>query len=528
MMKENELNILMVQLESNIVEMIKNHQYTEAKYLIDEAIKILEATNIFNASIYYFKFHIASHENDLEVIKYCADIFLRDYSSNPIVTRQYQILFKEVLYSRLLIMSQENINPIKQLLWIGILEVLSRALGDTSEFYEELNVLRDSIQIEHLLTNRRKMIILDKNCPDITSGFSVAEFNTYFKLIKDSCLLSESPEFSLKSLKYEEKFPETKGKFDYFNFYELINELKGLELFYESSLAYMLFLEQAYKYLPILEALSIPFVFTLYSTVGYIPRNPDSDARLHAVCSSKFLKKVIVCSQLDYKYLHDIIGVPSEKLEYIYGVVTQAEYWEKNKQEKMYYKKDKTTFDICFVAHRYTPRGENKGYPLFVEIIQELAQKYEDMRFHVVGGFSKDDIDIADAIEKVSFYGKQSQHFFPDFYKNMDIMLNLEQNCNYDQRQVFMSASAAQSGLNEVAVFVLDEHNINTEFESGYHLEILKNDTQYIIEIIEKYYTNVDQLYQLANRGMIKFREVYGYQSQMEPRVKLLRSFFTS
>ena len=57
-------------------------------------------------------------------------------------------------------------------------------------------------------------------------------------------------------------------------------------------------------------------------------------------------------------------------------------------QKKRFYKKNKNTFDICFVAYNYGDKGKSKGYDLFIESILKLCDsvnlKENDIRFHEI------------------------------------------------------------------------------------------------------------------------------------------------
>lgn len=56
---------------------------------------------------------------------------------------------------------------------------------------------------------------------------------------------------------------------------------------------------------------------------------------------------------------------------------------------------DKSRLDICFMAHKYTTYGQDKGYNVFVSVATILRQYHEDIYFHVVGPFDPKVIDVS-------------------------------------------------------------------------------------------------------------------------------------
>lgn len=521
----SEFNLLIKNLKSNIMDFIRKGELQTAEIFIEKGINIVNSLNTFDPGLFFLKIRLEIMNNKIDIAIKDMNLVLEDYCNMSTIDRDYAFFLEKIILEVVNVMEVKNENILNILLFYCMLKSFSTSNENIESYDIKIESLRKTLDLKLRKTKRERIFILDKNSPDITSGFSVAEFNYYFQRLNNCYLYSESHNFDVKSCEYIHKFPFTQGRFIKFSFYDLITELKGIDDFLSCSLIYTLFLERAYRYLPIMELLNIPFVFTLYSSLGYVPGDSDSDFRLKKVCESRMMKKVIVCSKYDYKYINENIGIPKEKIEYIYGVVTQEDYWSENKKDKNYYKKDKETFDICFIAHRYTPRGENKGYPIFIEVAKRLSNYSKDIQFHVVGGFTKEDIDVIDLKEKIHFYGKKEQSFFPEFYSNMDILLNLEQNCSFDKRKVFMSASAAQSGLNEVAVFTFDESNINTEFTDGKDIVILQKDIDKIIERILFYYNDLNELYNLSNSCMKKFKQVYGLETQMKPRFNLIKNY---
>jgi glycosyltransferase involved in cell wall biosynthesis len=361
-----------------------------------------------------------------------------------------------------------------------------------------------------------KLIILDDTFPNLASGFRIAEFSYYLREYEISEAFSISAGFELVKSQYIQYYPDIAHKIQPFN---TNND-------FSCSLFYMVFLLNAYFFLPLIEYYQTPFVFTLYADGKYFIDDPVSDEQLQTVCSSPYLKKVIVTQKIDYDYLMQKDFLPPEKIEYIYGVVTQTDYWEKNLVPKKYYPKDKNTFDICFVAYKYIERGIDKGYDIFVETAKKLAPLSEDIRFHVVGGFTENDIDVTAIRDRIKFYSRQHQGFFPSFYSKMDLLLTPDHASKlHPGKYVFISTSMVQTALNGVALFCIDEKKINTEFQNGTDLVILPDNIDGIVETISNYFHNLEDLYKLSANGMKKFKRIYAFDNQMKRRVEILNEF---
>jgi glycosyltransferase involved in cell wall biosynthesis len=393
------------------------------------------------------------------------------------------------------------------------LNYLSKIWNKSSEILGLINELRFKIKKQN---QKNKIIILDETFPNMASGFRIAEYSYYLKNYENSEVYSyiPSPYFEQYKNEYEKYYPDLAHRVHQFN----------PNADFSCSLFYMIFLKNAYMFLPIIEQYKIPFIFTLYAGGDFYLNDPQSDAKLSKVCKSPYLKKIIVNQKIGYEYLVSKKFISTDKIEYIFGVVTQQDYWKENEFKKKYYKQDKNTFDICFVAYKYIDKGLNKGYDTFIEVAKKLSKVSEDIRFHVVGGFDENDIEISDFRDKITFYGRQYQEFFPQFYSKVDILLSLERpfilhSGSFDG---FPTTSAVQTALNGVAVFATDTLNQNDGFKNGEDIVILPQNIVGIVETIIYYYNNVDKLYELSKKCKEAFTKVYSMENQLSNRKKVI------
>lgn len=244
-------------------------------------------------------------------------------------------------------------------------------------------------------------VIIDSTFPQKNPrGFRNTEINEYFKKIKKCASFTMYPmkpdsdawfthgygmtkeEFKENKKNYLKIYPQNKKKIF------LLKENKK----YDFKLCYSFFLAETYTLLPFYEKNQIPFIFTLYPGGGFGLNFKKSDNMLKKIFQSKYFKGVIVTQPITKKYLLEKKLCPNKKIHYIKGGWVQ---FKKNEiYKKNFYKKDKPTFDICFVARKYSPKGIDKGYDLFIKTAKILCRKTKDIMFHVIGNFTPEDIDI--------------------------------------------------------------------------------------------------------------------------------------
>ena len=373
---------------------------------------------------------------------------------------------------------------------------------------------------------RERLVILDDIFPQLLSAFRIAEYNRYLKQFGTAevhstagafPLVGEKRRFSEVLEEYESYYPQHRHRV--YRFSARRN--------YESRLIYTVFINNAFRFIRIAERHNVPFVFTLYPGGGFHLYEAAVDDKVRRVCSSPTFRKVIVTQRVSYDYLVERELCDPGKVEFIYGVVVPSDRLAKEPLAKKYYQKDKDTFDICFIAGKYTAKGVDKGYDVFVDVARLLARRHGDILFHVVGPFDETDIEIADIRDRVRFYGPKHTDFFPAFYAHMDIMLSLSipflrSPGNFDG---FPTASSIEAGLCGVAVFSTDMLNLNVAFKNGHDIVIIPRDAEEVCGVVNRYYTNYDGLCELARRGQEAFGRVFAIETQMRPRLRVLSEY---
>jgi hypothetical protein len=413
---------------------------------------------------------------------------------------------------------------------VGIAQAIARILkSKVTQLTTDLNERFASLADD-------RIIILDDIFPHLLSAFRIAEYNTYLAKYPNSVVYSTGTSFKYLNdtrsfqevlQEYLQYYPQFKSRVAEFS-PDSMSILRG-------SLVYLVFLNNAFNFINLIEKSEIPFIFTLYPGGGFIPDEEESDQKLFRVCSSKYFKKVIVTQKYIGDYLIDKKMCTPDQVELIYGVVTSIETIINDKLEKKYYKINKETFDICFVAHKYMIRGLNKGYDVFVEVAKSLYNLHgNNFVFHVVGNFDETDIEVSELKDSIKFYGTRTTDWFPQFYANMDIIMSPNIPLHYIMPEVkksfidgFPTGCCVEAGFCGTAVFCTDTVHQNIAFKSGEDIVLIPRDVETICTIVSRYYHDPQALYELSCAGQRSFRNIFKLENQMKPRLGLISKALT-
>ncbi|MDI6644797.1 MAG: glycosyltransferase [Methanobacteriaceae archaeon] len=385
-----------------------------------------------------------------------------------------------------------------------------------------INKLR-SLKNKISLRENSDLIILDDLFPHPLSAFRLQEFNSYLNYFKKTKIYTRPLSFpaikekrSLESIikDYEKKYPRFKGKVKKFYPRKILI----------GKIAYMIFLNNTYSYIDILEKYKIPFLFTLYPGGGFQLYQEVSNKKLKRIFSSPCFRKVITTQKITYDYLIDNNFCQPNDVVKIFGIVTPLNLLNKEFEDKEFYGRGRKNLNICFVAHRYSEKGVDKGYDIFIKVAQLLAKKYDNIYFFVVGNFDENIIDVKSIKHRIKFYGSREHEWFEKFYKDKDIILspNIPFNLMEGSFDGFPTGSCTEASLHQVAIFCTDELGLNTKFSKD-EIVIIPHNVKEIVKIIEKYYHDPIKLEKIARKGCKKVKEIYSYKNQIEPRINILK-----
>ena len=408
-------------------------------------------------------------------------------------------------------------------------------LIDNSDMSDKNQFLQLSKNIPDYKSNSRKqdkfdLLIIDDVFPSLKSGFRYVEFTTYLNEFNNSLILTSGKNIAALEKKpitdvigsYREKFPNLSHK--------VIQCVDKFPLNI-SNLVYVTFLNNAFSLLPQIEAAKVPFVFTLYPGGGFLLNDQICDRKLKRVFNSPCFQKVIVTQQVTYNYIISRGMCPPEKVQMIFGVVMP----ELPKVDSLFMKNrwgfDKSRLDICFMAHKYTTYGQDKGYDVFVSVATILRQYHEDIYFHVVGPFDPKVIDVSSLSDRIEFHGSLDPEKFDSFFQNIDIIIspNISGKICPGSFDGFPTASCTEAALRGSAIFAVDEFNsAEGYFTDGEDIVLIQYNIMDIVDKIENYYANPYALKRIGENGMHRVRELYNLEAQMKPRIDLLREVMHS
>jgi glycosyltransferase involved in cell wall biosynthesis len=466
----------------------------------------------------------------LKELRHLIDVYngFFDYEHNVAFTRYAIVVDNEIIrFQRNQIEQTNKLLTVKKIvLWNRLKDILKPIVRKARKLWNILRsmffrILENSIQKAR--SEKVDLIIIDTVFPHPLSPFRLQEFTSYLNYFPNSLVLTNGEHLHL--------LKESKGLKEIISEFEQANpDLKDRvrvttrEIgFYQADLAYVTFLFNINVFLEALERKRIPFVFTLYPGGAFALNSDEPDQMLQRVFKSLQFKKVIVTQKVTHDYLLDRNFCSPEQIEFIYGVVTPLPALT-NGADKKYFGFDKDILDICFVAHKYMERGVDKGYDIFIEFAKKIVQHHENIRFHVVGSFTKDDIPIEGLDSKITFYGLQKPEWFDEFYLDKDIILspNIPFKLAEGYFDGFPTASCIDAGVRKVAMFCTDELQLNIKFTDGEDIVIIPSNIREIVDIVLHFYSNPAMLQKIAETGAKKIREIYSYENQIIPRIRIL------
>ena len=269
-------------------------------------------------------------------------------------------------------------------------------------------------------------LVLDDFFPNLLTGFRVAEYNALLERFPGLRIASSYGAFDDAHAEYAARYPRHARRVLRFD-----PALLGGCRF-----AYVNFLNNAIQFLPWLEERRVPFAMTLYPGGGFGLHEAESDRKLDRVLGSPQLRGVLVTQSASRDYLRARVpdAVPVHE---IFGVVANPVYFAPA-PERSWFGDGKAVFDLAFVAEKYMARGENKGFPAFVEGVGRWLQALPAaqtgaVNIHVVGSFDAGDWrectpDALPPLERMAttprFHGRLETHALRALLSGVDLIVS--------------------------------------------------------------------------------------------------------
>ncbi len=355
-----------------------------------------------------------------------------------------------------------------------------------------------SVEIKYLLENNITVYIM--------SPTEIGDLSYYKHTYGISFI-----EFKKEKYKYSKLYPKFQDKIQYLD----TNKR------YNFKLAYSYFLGETYTLLPFYNKNKIPFVFVLYPGGGLGLNNDCSIKMLKEIFKSPYFKKVIVTQKVTRDFLALNKFCPEDKIEYIFGGYVQFD--KTDIPHKKYFPVDKRTIDVCFVAKKYCKCGVDKGYDKFIEVAKILSKKYNYLRFHVVGNFDKNDINIETINDRITFYGIRDKEFLKNLYSYMDICVSPNTHSILSPGSFDGFPLGIDCMMFGTVLMTTDELNNNKEgFYTNNEIILIKSEVNDIVTKIERLLSNVEIMYQIGNNGKRKTNNLMNSEARAKRIITLL------
>lgn len=300
-------------------------------------------------------------------------------------------------------------------------------------------------------------------------------------------------------------------------------------------LAYTVFVNQADQFFMQMQVPAQKLAFTLYPGGGFELGGARSDGMLRRLFSDPRLERVVTTQRTSYEYLIERGFCKEDRIVHIYGgLVPTAMNPPEVDFEARRRERSQRALQVCFVAHRYTATGAEKGYDVLVDVMKALAHE-EGVHFHIVGGYDASVLDLGD-VRNVTFHGPQPAAFFPSFYAQMDIILSPNaalsalNKSGVGSFDGFPTGAVLEAGLHGVAMFMSDVLGMNQHidgkpiFVPGEDAVIIDRQVDQIAEAIRTHMSEPDALEKMAQKGRLRLLQHFARDAQMQPRFELMQT----
>lgn len=363
------------------------------------------------------------------------------------------------------------------------------------------------------------LLLYDTMYPNPITGFRVAEFSAYLQHYPNSMIFVnplDYPAFNQGRNDWENDVKSLPMPIQ-----RKVNFIRNLRRT-KPKLFYCVFLNNIYPNIDWIDKNNIPFIFTLYPGGGFNISDETALNKLKRVCGSKNLIGIIVTQQFTKDFLVKNNYCTADKIHFIFGGIIPQKSIESRRD--IFFNKNKNKLSICFCAAKYSEKGLDKGFDIFLDVCHYLSGKYDFIDFHVVGGFAKDDLSNDDLKSKVIFHGYKPYEELQHFFLSQDIILSPNRPFTLSDGAFdgFPLGTVVEAALNGVYPIITDELKQNNVFFEDEVL-ICKPDAADFVRKIESIIG--EDFEKLTRKTIHKFREIYSHENQLEARIKILDSF---
>ena len=287
---------------------------------------------------------------------------------------------------------------------------------------------------------------------------------------------------------------------------------------------YAIFLNNISRYLDAVERAGKPFAFTLYPGGGFRLNEKASDEKLDRSLTVRSCVEVIVTQPNTRDYVLKRHAGLEARMSFVPGgVIPRLCFCLPVHRKHFGFNKD--TLDVGFVANRYTPRGADKGYDLFVETARELRSRGVAATYHVVGPWDANVLPLGDLAAQFVFHGFVGTEMLRSLALTFDLILSPNRpdilaNGAFDG---FPTGSCVEAGLQEAAILCTDLLRLNREFTDGEDMVLIEPDVGDILQKLMPLISQPAILAQIGKAGRDRLVQFFGRERQLAPRLVVLR-----
>lgn len=359
----------------------------------------------------------------------------------------------------------------------------------------------------------RRVVIVDDHFPTLSSGFRVSEFNELLSAGVVDEVLTTIGGFDDLLDAYRQRHPDLAASVREFSTEGLV----------DADLAYVMFLNNIAHHLDAFEAAGLPFVFTLYPGGGFAFDDADSDRKLARVLRSPMLRAVVTTQPAVTEYLR--LHHPDAPVRAVVGPFPGPGYWVPGPGTRRILDEDvrRNGLRVCFVAHRYTPNGEDKGFPQFVEVVRMLDAAGHPVRGDVVGPFGAEDVPVASR-HLFTFFGVLESSALRSFFSEQHVLVspNRPSVLGAGAFDGFPLTSSIEASLCGVALVVSDELQQNRYYRNGRDIIIERPDPAAFVARITELLREPGGLQRLARAGLARTRTIADPRLHLEARRRIV------
>ena len=412
--------------------------------------------------------------------------------------------------------------------------MLTKAKHRFTSLFKPAKGKKDIFENFYFGTEQSQLTIFDDFLPNLIGSWRGFEIGVYLKTCLNSNLICLLNFYDRENSNVDDKFSNHKESF--VRKYNLhhdsiipINKEGGINI--NTKHAYCLFFNNLYTVYPLLKKFQIPFSFTLYPGGGFKLYDSVCEKFLVEINSSPLFKGVIVTQAGVKNYLINRGLIDAHRINYIYGAPIEVSSYD-SVYEKKYYAKNKPTLDICFVSAKYMKYGLDKGFDIFCEVAFRATKKYDFIRFHVVGGFDRNDLLYDVPEDKIFFYGYQDFDWFKKFYSDIDLIISPVKPfvLSAGAFDGFPTAAVMDAGFLGACMLTSDPlgDNYNVGFKNWEDVVLIDSNANSVMEAIDRLILNPTLIEAIAASGRTKLHQLLSPQIQMVERVNILKQHLTN